>query len=289
MSIIVKDLTFTYSKQTAYEKVALKDINLTINEGDFVGIIGHTGSGKSTFIQHLKALRSNVGMVFQYPEYQLFEETVYKDVAFGPKNLGLDDKEIESRVKEAIELVGLNYDKIKDRAPFELSGGQKRRVAIAGIIAMKPKVLILDEPSAGLDPYGKEQILQLITKLKEKCSPTIIVISHDIDEITRFASRIVVFNDARIAYDEPMEELFKHSKELVEMGLDIPEAVKIANKLKEKGIVFDEPIVSMDDLKKAIINRYNSIHVDEIMDSVEDIKTSQALETQEFNGAGGEQ
>lgn len=289
MSIVVKNLSFTYGVGTAFCKKALDDINLTINEGDFVGIIGHTGSGKSTFIQHinglikpqegsvevfdisltpakkpkpdLKKLRSSVGMVFQYPEYQLFEETVYKDVAFGPKNLGLGDAEIEERVRDAIRMVGLDYDSIKDRAPFELSGGQKRRVAIAGIIAMRPKVLILDEPSAGLDPYGKEQILNLIVKLKENCSPTIIVISHDVDEITRFANRIVVFNDSRIAYDIPMTELFEHQTQLVEMGLDIPLAVKITKDLAQKGIVFDRPIVSINDLYNAIVDRYNSIRV----------------------------
>ena len=288
MSIVVKDLQFTYSANSPYETRALKNINLTINEGDFLGIVGHTGSGKSTFIQHLNGLirvqegevevfdikltnakkpkpdlqklRSLVGMVFQYPEYQLFEETVYKDVAFGPKNLGLSNEEIDSRVKEAIELVGLDFEKFKDRAPFELSGGQKRRVAIAGIIAMKPKVLILDEPTAGLDPSGKEQILELIKSLKEKCSPTIIVISHDIDEITRFANRLVVFNDGKVAFDEPMKELFKHQKELVDMGLDIPLAIKIANDLKSKGVTLNDNIVTMSDLLKEIINAYNKKH-----------------------------
>ena len=285
MSIVVKNLQFIYSANSPYETRALKDVNLTINEGDFLGIVGHTGSGKSTFIQHLnglikvqegeievfdikltnakkpkpdlRKLRSHVGMVFQYPEYQLFEETVYKDVAFGPKNLGLSQEEINDRVKEAIELVGLDYEKYKDRAPFELSGGQKRRVAIAGIIAMKPKVLILDEPTAGLDPSGKEQILSLIKNLKEKCSPTIIVISHDIDEITRFANRLVVFNDGKVAFDEPMKELFKHQQELVEMGLDIPLAIKIANELKAKGIKLGENIVTMSDLLREIVIAYN--------------------------------
>ena len=285
MSIVVKNLQFTYSANSPYETRALKDVNLTINEGDFLGIVGHTGSGKSTFIQHLnglikvqegeievfdikltnvkkpkpdlRKLRSHVGMVFQYPEYQLFEETVYKDVAFGPKNLGLSQEEINVRVKEAIELVGLDYEKYKDRAPFELSGGQKRRVAIAGIIAMKPKVLILDEPTAGLDPSGKEQILSLIKNLKEKCSPTIIVISHDIDEITRFANRLVVFNDGKVAFDEPMKELFKHQQELVEMGLDIPLAIKIANELKAKGIKLGENIVTISDLLREIVVAYN--------------------------------
>ena len=288
MSIVVKDLQFTYSANSPYETRALKDINLTINEGDFLGIVGHTGSGKSTFIQHLNGLirvqegevevfdikltnakkpkpdlqrlRSLVGMVFQYPEYQLFEETVYKDVAFGPKNLGLSTEEIDARVREAIKLVGLDFDKFKDRAPFELSGGQKRRVAIAGIIAMKPKVLILDEPTAGLDPSGKGQILELIKNLKEKCSPTIIVISHDIDEITRFANRLVVFNDGKVAFDEPMKDLFKHQKELVEMGLDIPLAIKIANDLKSKGVTLNDNIVTMSDLLKEIVNVYNKKH-----------------------------
>ena len=315
MSIVVKNLQFTYSANSPYETRALKDVNLTINEGDFLGIVGHTGSGKSTFIQHLnglikvqegeievfdikltnakkpkpdlRKLRSHVGMVFQYPEYQLFEETVYKDVAFGPKNLGLSQEEINDRVKEAIELVGLDYEKYKDRAPFELSGGQKRRVAIAGIIAMKPKVLILDEPTAGLDPSGKEQILSLIKNLKEKCSPTIIVISHDIDEITRFANRLVVFNDGKVAFDEPMKELFKHQQELVEMGLDIPLAIKIANELKAKGIKLGENIVTMSDLLREIVIAYNkkngtNIDVSKIRKSVFDFDFSNSNQEEVF-------
>ena len=288
MSIVIKNISYTYGIKSPYEKKAISNINLTINDGDFLGIVGHTGSGKSTFIQHLnglikvqegeidvfdikltnakkpkpdlRALRANVGMVFQYPEYQLFEDTVYRDVAFGPKNLGLDEKEIDSRVKEAIELVGLNYEDIKDRAPFELSGGQKRRVAIAGIIAMKPKVLILDEPTAGLDPNGKEQILELITHLKENCSPTIIVISHDIDEITRFATRLVVFNKSHVAFDMPMKELFKHQQELVEMGLDIPLAVKVANDLRARGVAISDEVVTVKDLLKEIERLYNAKH-----------------------------
>ena len=300
MSIVVKDLAFTYSQGTPYEKKAISNINLTINEGDFLGIVGHTGSGKSTFIQHLnglikvqegeievfdikltnakkpkpdlRKLRSNVGMVFQYPEYQLFEDTVYKDVAFGPKNLGLSDEEIAVRVKEAIELVGLDFDSVKDRAPFELSGGQKRRVAIAGIIAMKPKVLILDEPTAGLDPSGKEQILQLITHLKKNCSPTVIVISHDIDEITRFATRLIVFNHGSVAFDMPMSELFKHQNELVEMGLDIPLAVKIANDLKARGVAIENDVVTVSDLIKEVVRLYNAKHNTNL--KAEDLKKS---------------
>ena len=288
MSIVIKNVSYTYGIKSPYEKKAISNINLTINDGDFFFFFGHNGSGKSTFIQHLnglikvqegeidvfdikltnakkpkpdlRALRANVGMVFQYPEYQLFEDTVYRDVAFGPKNLGLDEKEIDSRVKEAIELVGLNYEDIKDRAPFELSGGQKRRVAIAGIIAMKPKVLILDEPTAGLDPNGKEQILELITHLKENCSPTIIVISHDIDEITRFATRLVVFNKSHVAFDMPMKELFKHQQELVEMGLDIPLAVKVANDLRARGVAISDEVVTVKDLLKEIERLYNAKH-----------------------------
>lgn len=294
MQIVVKDINYTYSAKTPFERHALKGVNLTINEGDFLGIIGHTGSGKSTFIMHLnglfklqsgeidvfdiklvpdkknksdlRRLRGTVGMVFQYPEYQLFEDTVEKDVAFGPKNMGLDDEEVKRRVKRAIELVGLDYEDIKDRAPFELSGGQKRRVAIAGIIAMQPKVLILDEPTAGLDPYGKEQILSLITHLKKECSPTVIVISHDVDEITRFASRIVVFNDGKVMFDLPMNELFRHADELHAVGLEIPKAVRIAKKLRERGVELEGDIVSLNDLLRAIVKAYNKKHIDKTVD-----------------------
>lgn len=210
--------------------------------------------------QDLRRLRGMVGMVFQYPEYQLFEDTVEKDVAFGPKNLGLDKDEVERRVKRAIELVGLDYEEIRYRAPFELSGGQKRRVAIAGIIAMQPKVLILDEPTAGLDPYGKEQILNLITHLKKECSPTVIVISHDVDEITRFANRIIVFNDGKVMFDLPMKELFSHAEELHSVGLEIPKAVSIAKKLREKGVCLEGDIVNFNDLAKAIAIAYNKKH-----------------------------
>lgn len=290
MQIVVKDVNYVYSAKTPFERHALKGVNLTINEGDFLGIIGHTGSGKSTFIMHLnglfklqsgeidvfdiklvpdkknksdlRRLRGTVGMVFQYPEYQLFEDTVEKDVAFGPKNMGLDDEEVRRRVKRAIELVGLDYEDIKDRAPFELSGGQKRRVAIAGIIAMQPRVLILDEPTAGLDPYGKEQILSLITHLKMECSPTVIVISHDVDEITRFASRIVVFNDGKVMFDLPMNELFRHADELHAVGLEIPKAVRIAEKLRKRGVELEGDIVSLNDLLRAIVKAYNKKHID---------------------------
>ena len=290
MPIEVKDLEYTYSQGTPFEKKALAGIDLTVNEGDFVGILGHTGSGKSTFILHLngliklqsgsidvfgiklvpdkknkqdlRRLRGTVGMVFQYPEYQLFEDTVEKDVAFGPKNLGLSEEEVAGRVERAIRLVGLDYEDVRSRAPFELSGGQRRRVAIAGIIAMQPRVLVLDEPTAGLDPYGKEQILSLITKLKKECSPTVIVISHDVDEITRFASRIVVFNDGKVAFDVPMNELFRHGEELQAMGLEIPKAVRIADELRRRGIDLGD-VVNADDLVRAVVRKFDKTGMDE--------------------------
>ena len=283
--IEIKNLTYTYSQKTPYEKKALDNVSLNINEGDFVGIIGHTGSGKSTLIQHinglikpqsgsisvmdinlnqkkpkpdLKRLRTEVGMVFQYPEHQLFDDTVEKDIGFGPKNLKLSTEEIKQRVQESMELVGLDYNDFKDRSPFDLSGGQKRRVAIAGVIAMRPKILILDEPTAGLDPEGKEHILTLISKLKNDVSPTVIVISHDIDEITRFATRLIVFNNTKIAFDIPMAELFKHEDELVSMGLAVPMAVRIANSLKKKGIALRGNIITPQDLNASVEAYYNN-------------------------------
>ncbi len=284
-NIEIKNLTHVYSKKTPYEKVALKEVNLTINEGDFLGIIGHTGSGKSTFIQHLnglikpqqgevkvfdinltqkkpkpdfRKLRQEVGMVFQYPEYQLFADTVEKDIAFGPKNLKLSKEEINTRVRHAMQAVGLDYDYYKDRSPFDLSGGQKRRVAIAGVLAMMPKVLILDEPTAGLDPIGKKQILNLIKSLKNTITPTIVVISHDINEITQYCTRLVVFNNAKVAFDLPISELFNHSEELLAMGLDIPLAVKVNNHLKANGIKLEGDIITPQDLISAIVKYKNN-------------------------------
>ncbi len=284
-NIEIKNLTHVYSKKTPYEKVALKDVTLTINEGDFLGIIGHTGSGKSTFIQHLnglikpqqgevkvfdinltqkkpkpdfRKLRQEVGMVFQYPEYQLFADTVEKDIAFGPKNLKLSKEEINTRVRHAMQAVGLDYDYYKDRSPFDLSGGQKRRVAIAGVLAMMPKVLILDEPTAGLDPIGKKQILNLIKSLKNTITPTIVVISHDINEITQYCTRLVVFNNAKVAFDLPVNELFNHSEELLAMGLDMPLAVKVNNHLKANGIKLEGDIITPQDLISAIVKYKNN-------------------------------
>lgn len=294
MSITAVDLVFTYNPNTPFEKPAIKGVSVQIEKGEFVGIIGHTGSGKSTFIQHLnglipvqegflevqdfelsakpkkrkdkkaykqslRKLRGDVGMVFQYPEYQLFEDTVAKDVAYGPKNIGVPKEEIEERVKNAVELCGLNYDDIKDRSPFDLSGGQKRRVAIAGIIAMNPKVLILDEPTAGLDPGGKEQLLALIKKLKTESIETIIVISHDMDEITRLAERMIVFNKGKILYDLPPAELFKNQEEIINVGLDVPTAVKVKNMLAKRGIVLPDDTVTIERFCSEIADLYTSV------------------------------
>lgn len=277
MPIVVDRLSYTYSEGTPFEKQALQDISIKINEGDFLGIIGHTGSGKSTFIQHLngliklksggvsvfgidlsqkkpdyKTLRSRVGMVFQYPEYQLFDETIAKDVSFGPRNIGMSEEEINNAVKESMELVGLPYEEFAERSPFELSGGQKRRAAIAGVIAMRPEILILDEPTAGLDPAGKRDVMELVVKLKNTCTPTIIMISHDIDEIAEFCTRVAVFNTGRIMYDLPPAELFKHEQELYSIGLDIPAAVKLKNELIARGYKLPDNILTIRQFAEAV-------------------------------------
>ncbi len=282
MSIIINGVSFTYMKKTPYEKKALDNISLEIKDGEIQGIIGHTGSGKSTLIQHINGLiklqegtitvgditltnkkrpkpkysvlRSEVGMVFQYPEYQLFEETVEKDVAFGPKNLKIPKEEIAERVKEAIEVVGLDYESVKNRSPFELSGGQKRRVAIAGVLAMKPKILILDEPTAGLDPSGRKEMYELIRRVKETCTPTIVIISHNMDEIADFADRIAVLDKGKLAYNLPPKELFTHKEELYKMGLELPLVVRLENYLKEKNIDLGVNAISQDELVKAIVD-----------------------------------
>ncbi len=273
MSIDVSNVSYTYSAGSPYEKMALDRVSIEIKENDFLGIIGHTGSGKSTFIQHLngllklqsggivafgidlsqkkadlRKLRGIVGMVFQYPEYQLFDETVYADVSFGPKNIGMLEEEIDIAVRNAIELVGLDFDNIKNRSPFDLSGGQKRRVAIAGVIAMQPKVLVLDEPTAGLDPLGKQEILDMVKKLRETSETTIIMISHDIDEIAEFCTRVIVFNKAKLIYDLKPQDLFYHADELYEMGLDIPAVVKIANNMRAQGISVPKDIYKFHQL-----------------------------------------
>ncbi len=274
-AITVKDLTYIYSKKTPFEKKALDCVNLCIEEGSFVGIVGATGSGKSTFIQHLnglikiqdkkkssvivngmnasdkktlKKLRFEVGMVFQYPEYQLFADTVAKDVAFGPKNMKLPQEEIEQRVRRALDVVGLDYNTFAERSPFDLSGGEKRRVAIAGVIAMQPKILVLDEPVAGLDPQGREEILALVKKLQKEVSPTIILVSHNMDDIACLADRIIALQDGKIVADGTPKEVFSDRENIQKIGLDIPFAMRLSDDLRERGISLPDDIVSMDEL-----------------------------------------
>lgn len=260
MSIIIDHLNCIYEQGTAMEVAALKDICLTIPDGQFVGLIGHTGSGKSTLVQHLnglikatggtvyydgadiydeeydmKKLRQNVGLVFQYPEHQLFEATVFEDVCFGPQNIGLTQKEAELRAYEALKQVGLE-DEYFYQSPFDLSGGQKRRVAIAGVLAMKPKVLILDEPSAGLDPKGKDEILSLIKKLQKESGMTIILVSHSMEDVAEYVERIIVMNRGEVMFDDVPKEVFKHVEELEKVGLAAPQVTYIMNKLQNNGM-----------------------------------------------------
>ena len=276
--IKVSSLTHTYSSGTPFEKTAIDNINLEIEGGEFVGLIGHTGSGKSTFIQHLNGLlaptsgkveidgedihsskdalrrvRFKVGLVFQYPEYQLFEETVYKDIAFGPKNMGLNEDEIDERVREAARFAGVD-EKWLEVSPLELSGGQKRRVAIAGVIAMRPKVLVLDEPTAGLDPEGRESFLKNISDYKEATGATVIIISHSMDDVARIASRLVVFHEGKIALDGTPAEVFDHAEELQNMGLTVPRATQIALALKKRGVSIPESIYTINYLRKLLIS-----------------------------------
>ena len=262
-----------------FEKKALDNVNLEIKEGDFIGLIGHTGSGKSTMVQHLnglmkpttgqiivdgiditqkdanlKEVRQKVGLVFQYPEHQLFEETIYKDIAFGPKNLGLSDEEIHIRVKNSMELVGLDFEYLKDRSPFELSGGQKRRVAIAGVIAMKPKVLVLDEPTAGLDPRGRDEILGEIQKLYEKEGITIVLVSHSMEDVAKLVNRIVVMHRGRVAMDDETREVFKRAEELEKLGLGVPQITSFMKHFKEKGNDIRDDILTVEEAKEEILS-----------------------------------
>jgi len=273
MQIKVEHLKYTYSPKTPFEKVALDDINFTINEGDTVGIIGSTGSGKSTLCQHFNALirishgqifvgdvalhakkvdlgslRKAVGMLFQYPEYQLFADTVKDDVAFGPINFGSSKEDAEILARYALELTGVDYEEVKDKSPFELSGGQKRRVAIAGVIASKPEVLVLDEPTAGLDPKGKKEILDLVKKLKESYVKTVIMISHNMDEIAEYCNRVIVLDDSKLLYDTTPRELFGDPEKLKETGLEVPHVVNVALRLKERGIDLGEIPLTQEEL-----------------------------------------
>ena len=278
MAVIkTENLTHIYSKDTPFEKYAIKNINLEIEAGEFVGIMGHTGSGKSTLVQHLNGLlkptsgkiyidgedihkdkktlresRFKVGLVFQYPEYQLFEETVYKDIAFGPSNMGLSKDEIDARVIKAATLAGIKPELLK-KSPFELSGGQKRRVAIAGVMAMEPKILILDEPTAGLDPHGRDKILAEIENYHKETGSTILLISHSMEDIAKFAKKILVMNKAEVfCYDETAK-VFTMARELEEIGLGIPQITKIALKLKEQGFDIGEDIYTVKEASKRIM------------------------------------
>lgn len=282
MSIKIEHLTHTYMKGGPFEKKAVDDVSLTINDGEFVALIGHTGSGKLTLIQHmngllkpdsgrifiddveitakgvkLNAIRKKVGLVFQYPEYQLFEETVEKDIAFEPKNLGISSEEIEQRVKRAMEMVSLDYDTYKDKSPFELSGGQKRRTAIAGVVAMEPKVLILDEPTAGLDPKGRDNILSNIRKLHDEYKMTIIFVSHSMEDVAKSADRIIVMNKGKNILDNTPAEVFKEVETLESVGLAVPQVTYVIRKLNERGFNISEDIFTVKQAKEALVKYYS--------------------------------
>lgn len=300
MRITAEHLSYTYNPSSPFASRALKDVSLTVEEGEFFGIIGHTGSGKSTFVQHLngllrvpssmkkykpkkpkkgealppktvltvgefdltdkktdfRALRSRVGMVFQYPEYQLFAETVKDDVAFGLKNFSKEkptEDQIESAVRDALEIVGLSYDEVKDASPFDLSGGQKRRVAIAGVIVTRPEILVLDEPAAGLDPLGKREIMEVLHRLHKEWCKTVIIVSHDMDEISENCTKAAVFSEGEVKYVLPPSELFRRAEELTSLGLDIPLTAKLCLALRKRGIEVDCDFTTEDFIRKALL------------------------------------
>lgn len=278
MSVIkTENLTYTYSIGTPFEKTAVNSVNLDIDEGEFVGIIGHTGSGKSTLIRHFNGLekptsgkiyidgqdiwskdvkirdiRFKVGLVFQYPEYQIFEETVYKDIAFGPKNMGLSEEEIDRRVRETAELVGLHRENL-GKSPFELSGGQKRRVAIAGVMAMEPKVLILDEPTAGLDPKGRDKILSQIKEYHVRTGSTVLLVSHSMEDVAKFADKILVMNKAEIFCYEETPKVFRRAEELTKIGLAVPQITRVFNRLRQSGIDVRTDVYTTEFARKTIM------------------------------------
>lgn len=280
MSITLEHVNYVYSPGTAYEKNALKDVSLEIPQGQFVGIIGHTGSGKSTLIQHLnglmkatsgkvlyegkniyedgydmKSLRSQVGLVFQYPEHQLFEVDVISDVCFGPKNQGLSSEECEKRAKEALELVGFP-EKYYKQSPFELSGGQKRRVAIAGVLAMRPKVLVLDEPTAGLDPKGRDEILDQVDRLHKETGMTVILVSHSMEDVARYVERIIVMNRGEKMLDGTPREVFRHYKELEQVGLAAPQVTYVMHDLKERGFEVSPDATTIEEAADEIMRSF---------------------------------
>lgn len=277
MDISFKNVSYIYGEKTPFEKLALDNVSFEIKKGEFVGIIGHTGSGKSTLIQHFNGLlkpksgnviignentkdknfvkskiRYKIGLVFQYPEYQLFEETIEKDIAFGPKNMGLDDKEVMKRVKDAMKVVGLDYETKKDKSPFEISGGQKRRVAIAGILAMKPEILILDEPTAGLDPKGRDELFSQIRKLYEESNITVVLISHSMEDVAKLVNRIIVMKDGKIHFDKPTREAFSDVADLKSVGLDVPQITELMDNMRKKGYNFSENILTVEEAHKEI-------------------------------------
>lgn len=277
MSIRVEHLKHIYDKGMPTESLALDDVSFEIADGQMFGIIGHTGSGKSTLLQHLNGLlkpesghivigdvditepdiamteiRKRIGLVFQYPEYQLFEETVAKDVAFGPRNLGLAEEEIQERVREAIELVGLDYETFKERSPFELSGGQKRRVAIAGVIAMRPEALILDEPTAGLDPKAHKDVLKMVEEVHRRTGNITILVSHNMADIARLCDRVLVIDSGRVVIVGTPKEVFSHRRELAEVGLDLPPVTQLTEALRQRGFQIDETILSVEEAAEQI-------------------------------------
>ena len=277
MPIVIEHLNYVYMSGGPYETHALDDVSLTIEDGEFVGLIGHTGSGKSTLVQHLnglllpssgkitvdgldiadkatdrRAIRRKVGLVFQYPENQLFEETVEKDIAFGPRNLGLDEAEIDRRVRDAMRKVALDYDALHERSVFELSGGQMRRVAIAGVLAMEPRTLVLDEPCAGLDPRGREEILGLIRDLHRDTGATIVMVSHSMDDVASLAERVIVMNHGKVAMDGAPRDVFSRGAQLRAIGLDVPQAVLLADKLRERGFDVPQGVYRVEEIKAVI-------------------------------------
>ncbi|MBQ8536005.1 MAG: energy-coupling factor transporter ATPase [Clostridia bacterium] len=277
MPIQIQGLTHTYSPGSPFQATAIHDVNCTLNNGEFIGVVGHTGSGKSTLVQHLngllapsqgkvlvdgldtadkasrKAIRQKVGLVFQYPEHQLFEETVEKDVAFGPKNLGLSDEEISRRVRKALTLVGLNPEEIGPRSPFELSGGQMRRVAIAGILAMEPQYLVLDEPTAGLDPMGRDSILQMVQALHAQGDVTVIMVSHSMDDIARLATRLIVMDHGALVADGAPREIFKQIDMMESIGLGVPQAAKLCQLLRQQGIQMPDDLYLLSQVKEHLL------------------------------------
>lgn len=279
MSLIeINNLKHVYSPGLPFEKKAVDDISLKIEENEFIGLIGHTGSGKSTFIQHLNGLlkpssgeiiidgtrvdksgsnltdlRKKVGLVFQYPEYQLFEETIERDIAFGPRNLDISEEEVQERVKFSMESVGLDYETYKDKSPFELSGGLKRRVAIAGVLAMEPRVLILDEPTAGLDPRGRDEILSEIKSIHENRKITVILVSHSMEDVAKIAERIIVFDKGKVFLDGEPREIFRNEDKLLGVGLGIPQITSLMRTLKKKGLDINEDAITVEEAKESLI------------------------------------